>query len=123
MVFADETMGANRARLLSALITGTWISGDDFTVNGQWSARVKKFFQDAELITLVKNGKAFRPLEGNTGTGASEVFTKKIDNNFYIAVVNYSKNNKAFFLSSQRLGIDVSKVIQVKEYCRAIQLS
>jgi alpha-galactosidase len=64
---------------------------------------------------LVKNGKAFRPLEGNTCTGASEVFTKKIDNNFYIGVVNYSKNNKAFFLSSQRLGIDVSKVIQVKE--------
>lgn len=115
VVFADETIGANRARLLSALVTGTWISGDDFTVNGQWSARVKKFFQDAELITLVKNGKAFRPLEGNTGTGASEVFTKKVGNNFYIAVVNYSKNNKVVFLSSQRLGIDVSKVIQVKE--------
>jgi alpha-galactosidase len=115
VVFADETMGANRARLLSALITGTWISGDDFTINGQWSARAKKFFQDAELIALVKNGKAFRPIEGNTGTSASEVFTKKIGSNFYIAVVNYSKNSKAFSLSSQRLGIDVSKIIQVRE--------
>jgi alpha-galactosidase len=115
VVFNDETLGANRARMLSALVTGTWLSGDDFTVNGQWTARVKKYYQDAELIKLIKNGKAFRPVEGNTGTGASEVFTQKIGDNFYMAVVNYGKDSKAFDISAQRLGIDLSKVIGTKE--------
>ena len=115
VVFNDETMGANRARMLSALVTGTWLSGDDFTVNGQWTARVKKYYQDVELLKLVKNGKAFRPVEGNTGTGASEVFTQKIGDSFYMAVVNYGKESKAFDISAQRLGIDISKVIGTKE--------
>jgi alpha-galactosidase len=115
VVFNDETIGANRARMLSALVTGTWLSGDDFTVNGQWTAHVKKYYQDAELIKLVKNGKAFRPVEGNTGTGASEVFTQKIGDSFYMAVVNYGKDSKAFDIPAQRLGIDLSKVIGTKE--------
>ncbi|MCQ6957115.1 alpha-galactosidase [Mucilaginibacter aquariorum] len=115
VVFNDETMGANRARMLSALVTGTWLSGDDFAVNGQWTARVKKYYQDAELLKLVKNGKAFRPVEGNTGTGASEIFTQKIGDSFYMAVVNYGKDSKAFDISAQRLGIDLSKVIATKE--------
>ncbi|RYU91682.1 alpha-galactosidase [Mucilaginibacter terrigena] len=113
VVFADETIGANRARLLSALVTGTWISGDDFSVTGQWMARVKKYYQDAELIKLVQNGKAFRPVEGNVGT--SDIFTQKIGDAFYMAVINYTKEAKGFSVSPQRLGLDLSKVISVKE--------
>jgi alpha-galactosidase len=110
VVFNDETIGANRARLLSALVTGTWVSGDDFSVNGQWTARVKKYYQNAELIKLVKNGKAFKPLDGNTGTGASEIFTQQIGDTFYVAAFNYGKDAKTFSLSPQRLGINTSKL-------------
>ncbi|MBB5394640.1 alpha-galactosidase [Mucilaginibacter sp. AK015] len=113
VVFADETIGANRARLLSAIITGTWISGDDFSVTGQWTARVKKYYQDAELLSVIQNGKAFRPLEGNVTT--SEVFTKQTGDRFYLAVINYGKQAREYALSPRRLGIDVSKIISTKE--------
>jgi alpha-galactosidase len=115
VVFNDEKIGANRASLLSALVTGTWISGDDFSKTGQWTERVKKYYQDKDLLQLVKNGKAFRPVEGNTGTGASEVFIKQVGKTFYLAVFNYSKNEKAYALNYQRLGLIASKIMAVKE--------
>lgn len=115
VVFNDEKIGANRARLLSALVTGTWISGDDFTKVGPWTARAKKYFQDPELLQLVKNGKAFLPAEGNTGTGASEVFTRQIGKDVYLAVFNYGRNKKEFVLDAARVGIDPAAVASVKE--------
>jgi len=113
VVFSDQEIGANRARLLSALVTGTWISGDDFSVSGQWTERVKKYYQDPELIKLVQNGKAFRPVEGNVVS--SEIFTQKIGDSFYMAVVNYSKDAKVFSITPERLGLDASKIITSKE--------
>lgn len=115
VVFNDETIGANRARLLSALVTGTWLSGDDLSQNGQWTARIKKYYQNPELIELVKNGKAFSPVDGNTGTGASSIFTQKIGDKFYVAVFNYGKEAKEFNIPAQRLGVDVSKLTKGKE--------
>jgi alpha-galactosidase len=125
VVFNDEKMGTNRARLLSALVTGTWISGDDFSKTGQWTERVKKYYQDKDLLELVKNGKAFRPVEGNTGTGASEIFTKQVGKTFYLAVFNYSKNEKVYTLNYQRLGLVATKITAVKEILQnnAIQLN
>ncbi|MET3980455.1 alpha-galactosidase [Mucilaginibacter sp. UYP25] len=115
VVFNDESIGANRARLLSALVTGTWISGDDLSINGQWTERVKNYYQNTELLKLVKNGKSFRPVEGNTGIGSSEIFTQQVGDSFYLAVFNYSKEAKAFDVSAERLGIDLSKITTVKE--------
>lgn len=115
VVFNDEKEGANRARLLSALVTGTWISGDDLSTTGQWTERIKKYYQNSDLLQLVKNGKAFRPVEGNMGTGACEVFVKQLGKTFYLAVFNYGKQSKTYALSPQRLGLDVSKIASVKE--------
>ncbi|MEB0260310.1 MULTISPECIES: hypothetical protein [unclassified Mucilaginibacter] len=67
------------------------------------------------MIKLVKISKLFRPFEGNTGTGASELFTKQIGSSFYLAVFNYDKQAQVFDVSAQRLGIDLSKVTDVKE--------
>ncbi|TFF39334.1 alpha-galactosidase [Mucilaginibacter psychrotolerans] len=115
VVFNDEKEGANRARLLSALVTGTWISGDDLSTTGQWTARIKKYYQNTDLLQLVRDGKAFRPVEGNTGTGASEVFVKQVGKTFYLAVLNYGKQPKTFALSAERLGLDTKRIASVKE--------
>ncbi|MES2265649.1 MAG: alpha-galactosidase [Bacteroidota bacterium] len=119
VVFNDESIGANRARLLSALVTGTWISGDDLSKHGQWTERIKTYYQNPELLKLVKDGKSFRPVEGNTGTGSSEIFTKQIGDSFYLAVFNYSKEAKEFDISGKRLGVDLSKINAVKEILQA----
>ncbi|MBF4485419.1 alpha-galactosidase [Flavobacterium sp. CSZ] len=105
VVFADVTEGENRARLISSVITGTLITGDDYSKDGIWSKRAKEWLQNKELLKIVENGLAFRPLEGNTGKLTTEVFEQKIGNNWYIAVLNYSNMPKNYALPLQRLGV------------------
>lgn len=115
VVFADQPIGANRARLLSSVITGTVISGDDFSVHGAWSSNTKKLYQNPELLDVIKNGKAFVPVDAKPGTGASELFCRKIGNNFYLAVFNYESTAKIFSIDGKRLGIDLKNIKGSKE--------
>lgn len=115
VVLATEKEGANRARILSALITGTFITGDDFSNNGQWSAVAKSMYQNPELLKIMKNGKAFRPLEGNTDLGATEMFTGKIGNDFYLAVFNYTDKPKAFSIDLKRVGLQPERKYTINE--------
>lgn len=105
VVFADVTEGENRARLISSVITGTLITGDDYSKDGIWSKRAKEWLQNKELLKIVENGVAFRPLEGNTGKLTTEVFEQKIGNNWYIAILNYGNMPKNYALPLQRLGV------------------
>jgi len=115
VVLSTEKDGANRARILSALITGTFITGDDFSVNGHWSAVAKSLYQNPDLLKIIKNGKAFRPLEGNTDMGATEMFTGKIGSDFYLAVFNYSDKPKAFSINLKRLGLQSQQKYTMRE--------
>jgi len=115
VVLSTEKEGANRARILSALVTGTFITGDDFSVNGHWSAVAKSLYQNPDLLKIIKNGKAFRPLEGNTDMGATEMFTGKIGSDFYLAVFNYSDKPKAFSINLKRLGLQSQQKYTMRE--------
>lgn len=105
VVFADVTEGENRARLISAVITGTLITGDDYSKDGIWSVRAKEWLQNKELLKIVSHGVAFRPVEGNTGKHTTEVFEQKIGNDWYIAVLNYGSTPKNYSLPLEILGI------------------
>ncbi|WP_241676549.1 alpha-galactosidase [Flavobacterium pectinovorum] len=105
VVFADVTEGENRARLISAVITGTLITGDDYSKDGIWSKRAKEWLQNKELLQIVSHGVAFRPVEGNTGKLTTEVFEQKIGNDRYVAVLNYGASSKSYALPLERLGV------------------
>jgi len=105
VVFADQSEGENRARLISAVITGTLIAGDDYSKHGNWSNRAKGWLQNKELLKIVENGKAFVPVEGNTGKKTSETFIRYIGNDWYLAVFNYEAETKNYTLPFERLGI------------------
>jgi alpha-galactosidase len=115
VVLSTESEGANRARMLSATITGTVITGDDFSVHGQWSARAKALYQNKEWLKVIENGKAFEPIEGNTGENASEMFTRKIGNVVYLAVFNYSNEPKEITIDAKRVGLSPQKEYLVHE--------
>jgi alpha-galactosidase len=104
IVFRNEAMGANRARLTSGLINGTLITGDDFSTNGQWSDRARLLLQKQDLLNIARNGVAFMPVEGNSEQSASEVFVNRIGEYYYVAVINYGEK-KLFDLPLERLGI------------------
>lgn len=115
LVLNNQSESANRARVASGVITGTVITGDDFSATGQWAGRAQTLFQNQELLDIARNGVAFRPVEGNTGEGTNELFVRKIGNYFYLAAFNYGSTTKAYQIDLKRLGLNSSDSYQVKE--------
>lgn len=115
LVLKNESLGANKARVTSGVVNGTLIAGDDFSTTGQWSARAQTLFQNQDVLDIARNGVAFRPVEGNTGQGASELFTRQIDGYFYLAVLNYGSAAKSYTIDLNRIGLNSSQNYSVKE--------
>jgi alpha-galactosidase len=106
LVFKSEAIGVNRARFTSGLITGTLITGDDYSTSGPWSTTARQFLQNEDLLAIARNGRAFTPVDGNSEQSASEVFVQTIGSSQYVAIINYSKDKKTTYnLSLDRLGI------------------
>lgn len=89
IVFKTGPIGMNRARLTSALVTGTLITGDDYSIPGQWHATAQQLLQNKDLLELA-TGQPFRPLEGNTGDKPGNFFIRKEAGHAYLAIVNYN---------------------------------
>jgi alpha-galactosidase len=106
VVFGTETEGSNKARLTSALITGTLITGDDYSSEGPWQKAAKKWLQDKELLKIASSGVAFMPVDGNTGDRANELFIRKQDGYLYVAVLNYAATSKQFNIPLKRIGLN-----------------
>lgn len=104
MVFKGVTLGENRARLVSGLVTGTLTAGDDFSTSGTWNNVAKDLLQNKELLQIAADGKAFKPIDGNSVQGASEAYVKKVGTSYLVGIVNYS-GEKNFNISLSRLGI------------------
>jgi alpha-galactosidase len=108
VVFNKESEGANRARLAAALVTGTLITGDDYSSTGPWSKTAIKLLQNKSLLEVIKDGHSFRPVEANTGNKAVNVFVKTIDKKMYLAVLNYNNNPLEYNIAMTRLGLSQS---------------
>ncbi len=115
VVFGNETVGVNRARLASALITGTLITGDDYSKYGKWSETARTLLQNQELLAIARNGVAFKPVEGNSGDATSNMFVRKIGNAFYLAVFNFNNQPVVLNVDLERIGITDKLNYQVVE--------
>jgi alpha-galactosidase len=113
VVLGDESIGANRARTLSAIVTGSFIVGDDFSTNGPWTARATELFQNQSLLDVIKDGKSFMPLEADKE--ASEMFTKQSGNTYYLAIFNYGDKEKKFVISAAALGLKTFTGYQLED--------
>lgn len=103
VVLGDENIGTNRARTLSAIVTGSFIVGDDFSAKGPWIARAKELFQNPSLLDVIKDGKSFMPLEADKE--ASEIFVKQTGKVHYLAIFNYGDKEKKFMVSAAAIGL------------------
>lgn len=86
IVFKDASLNANKARLASALVTGSVVTGDDYSANGPWKAVAMQLLQDKDLLAITKTGKSFRPVDGN------RVFMR----DGYVAIFNYDKEAREY---------------------------
>ncbi|WP_240619183.1 alpha-galactosidase [Chitinophaga costaii] len=116
VVLQKATEGENRARVTSAVITGLFISGDDFSKEGSEEGKEKaKQFLTNEAVNALAQGHSFRPVEGN-GERSEEQFTLSDGHgNTYYAIFNYSENARTLKIPLERLGLDPSKPYQVRD--------
>ncbi len=115
VVFNKESEGANRARLASALVTGTLITGDNYGEKGPWSKTAMILLQNKSLLEVIKDGKSFRPVEANTGNKGVNVFVKTAGAKTYLAVFNYSNSPFKYTLPLSRVGLSQSTKYSVTE--------
>lgn len=116
IVLRDASEGENRARITSGVITGIYITGDDFSAAGPEDVkeRARKFLTNAE-VNAVATGKAFYPIEGN-GEQSENIFVRHDeDGTCYLAVFNYTEQEQKSSVSLSRIGLEAEKGYQVKE--------
>lgn len=115
VVFSDQSEAANRSRLFSSIVTGTLILGDDFASQGHWKETALKLFKNQELLEIIKDGKAFRPVEGNQGKRASGLFIKDIGKTKYLALFNYENQKATVEIDFSKLGIDLNSISSIHD--------
>lgn len=115
IVFAEEQDGVNRARLAAALVTGSIITGDDFSSTGKWTGTARKLLQNRDLLALAAKGKSFRPLRGDTGNKGVTQFFRRDGNKLYIALFNYSKAGQTVNIPRELLMDWKNRRVKIKE--------
>ncbi|WP_025142383.1 alpha-galactosidase [Pedobacter jeongneungensis] len=110
VVFSDQSDQENTARFLSAIVTGTCITGDDFSRKGKWTSTARRLLNNTKILKILEDGKAFVPVEGNRGKSASQLFVKQVGNVKYLAIFNYGDEAKDFKIDFSRIGLKADKL-------------
>jgi len=116
VVLQKASEGENRARVTSAVITGLFITGDDFSKEGseEGKAKAKEFLTNAE-VNAAAMGRSFRPVEG-TGERSENQFTlTDAKGNTYYAVFNYTEEDSSTQLPLERLGLKATGHYTVRD--------
>jgi len=98
------TINENQSRLISGAVTGIFLDGDDLTsANGQLAAQT--CLTNAVIDTVARVGRTFAPVEGNTGTGAANIFVRQDGAAWSIAVFNYTGGATNLAIDLARAGL------------------
>lgn len=116
VVLRDATEGENRARVTSAVITGLYIVGDDFSRDGseEDKDRAKKYLTNSD-VNAVANGRSFRPVEGNGENSENQFVRIDEDGTIYYAIFNYNDQGLTINIPYERIGIDMPAKYKVKD--------
>lgn len=123
VVLRDATEGENRARVTSGVITGIYIAGDDFSVNGsvEVKERAERFLTN-EDVNKIATGVSFRPVEGNGMQSENQFVRMEKYGSCYYAVFNYTEQPASFQISLERLGLSGLETYRIKELWRKTEL-
>ena len=101
---------AAQTRVNAVAISGTLFLSSDDVRDPEAQALMEALLTNPRVNEIALKGKAFRPVEGNTGTKASDVFVLAEDDGYYLAVFNYTEAAAEKTVSLARAGIDADKV-------------
>lgn len=86
---APSSMAEARSRVSAGAIAGLFLDSDRLADDAEAQARAKVLLARPEILALARNGKTFRPVEGDTGEAAADTFTLQDGDNWYLAAFNY----------------------------------
>jgi hypothetical protein len=94
-----------RSRLLSAIISGGMILDSSSVVDSQQARDLARaVYYNRNLFAVASEGKAFRPIEGDTGNHAASAFVRPSAHGVYLAVFNYDdKQAQTFTIPLNRI--------------------
>lgn len=96
-----------RTRYNSAVICGTMMLLSDSYKSEGMKELTKQLTSNEDINNLAKKGRAFRPVEGNTGEWTNDLFTLSDGDDFYLAVFNYERTmNKKYNIDFERIGLE-----------------
>ena len=115
VVLRDASEGENRARITSAVITGLYIAGDDFSTTGPEDSkeRAKKYLTNA-AINAIATGETFRPVEGN-GERSECQFIREDAKGLYYVYFNYTDEEVSIKFPFERIGLGMNKTYKATE--------
>lgn len=121
----DYKEGANRARVTSAVITGIYMLGDNFSMKGsfqgEYEARVKakQFVTNKDINDIARIGKSFVPVEGYKAVSADRsenFFVYETDIYLYFVAFNFDADKELKgTVPLSRLTAQVDKYTALKE--------
>ena len=117
VVLDGFTEGENRVRTTSSIITGIFISGDDFSADGSATGkeRAKRFLTNVEINDLARIKKSFRPVEGDSADHAANLFSYEDKKYLYLAAFNFASTGTVFNVELNRVGIVERRPVEMKE--------
>ncbi|KXB37229.1 hypothetical protein HMPREF1870_02373 [Bacteroidales bacterium KA00344] len=106
VVLRDAEEGENRARVTSSVITGIFITGDDFSKSGSADVkqRAMRFLTNPD-INRIADGRAFRPLNGDSDSSENIFVRQEQDGSFYLACFNYGSDATTYHVNPYQLGV------------------
>ena len=115
LVFHDQPLEVNKVRLLSGIVAGPIILGDDFSKSLDNASQLKTWLQDPEILAIGKDGKSFRPQGFVEGKNANNLYVKKTSQYLYVAAMNFSANKSVENLDLSQYGLNQNKQYEIIE--------
>ncbi|MEL7598960.1 MAG: alpha-galactosidase [Proteiniphilum sp.] len=123
VVLKDATEGENRARITSAVITGMFILGDDYSEQGDKEAKERTLrYTTNQQVNSLADGRAFRPVEGNGEKSESIFYRINEDGTSDFAFFNYSEEDTLLHIPVERLGFSDDNKYIARELWRAMEM-
>jgi hypothetical protein len=98
----------------AAICSGEIVNVNDLTKPEQ-QAMAKAYLTNPGLMALARKGVCFRPVEGDTGSLAPDVFVWRDGDAWYLAFFNYSRDEASKKVSLARAGMDGSAAYSVTD--------
>ncbi|CAM4326616.1 hypothetical protein FHS16_000867 [Paenibacillus endophyticus] len=106
---------ASQSRVNSAVISGTVFLNSDDVNDPAAQELMKQLLTNKQVNEVALKGKAFKPVEGNTGTASADVFVLKDGKDYYVAVFNFTNEAAVKSVDFARAGLPHASKVKVTD--------